>query len=195
MKAPISCALGLDDPMGDVVWGIGGMVVPVGLAMAMSTDRRAINWRIVGSALGLQILFAVLVLFVPWGRSALNAATKGVQAVIDSSKAGIDFLFGSAVPEDGQGFVFALQVQPTRGAALRRSHLPLRALLDHGQWPGHRRGLRPRRPRPRRLARPVRGGGPRLPPHAAGCLTGSVRHTIHRLQKFVNYLDGSLGIG
>ena len=53
MKAPILCALGLDDPMGDVVWGIGGMVVPVGLAMAMSTDRRAINWRIVGSALGL----------------------------------------------------------------------------------------------------------------------------------------------
>lgn len=119
MKAPISCALGQDDPMGDVLWGIGGMVVLVGLAMALSTDRRAINWRIVGSALGLQILFAVLVLFVPWGRSALNAATKGVQAVIDSSKAGIDFLFGSAVPEDGQGFVFALQVQPTCGAALR----------------------------------------------------------------------------
>jgi CNT family concentrative nucleoside transporter len=150
MKAPISCALGQDDPMGDVLWGIGGMVVLVGLAMALSTDRRAINWRIVGSALGLQILFAVLVLFVPWGRSALNAATKGVQAVIDSSKAGIDFLFGSAVPEDGQGFVFALQVQPTCGAALSRSHLPLRALLDHGRWPGHRRGLRPRRLRPRR---------------------------------------------
>ncbi|QKE86065.1 NupC/NupG family nucleoside CNT transporter [Arthrobacter sp. NEB 688] len=79
-------------------------------AVAISTDRRAIRPRTVAAALGLQVLFGVLVLYVPPGRAALDAATRAVQAVIDSSKEGIAFLFGSLVPEDG--VVFALQVLP-----------------------------------------------------------------------------------
>ena len=96
----------------NVLWGIGGMIAMLALAVAISTDRRAINLRTVGSALALQLVFAFLVLYVPWGRTGLNALTNGVQAVIDSSKQGIAFLFGSAVPPDGEGYVFAFQVLP-----------------------------------------------------------------------------------
>ena len=94
----------------DLLWGVGGMLVLLAVAAAISTDRRAIRPRTVLAALAAQVLFGVLVLYVPPGRAALSAATQGVQAVIDSSKAGIGFLFGPLVPEEG--VVFALQVLP-----------------------------------------------------------------------------------
>ena len=79
--------------MVDILWGMGGMVVLLALAVALSVDRRAIRLRTVGAALALQVAFAVIVLYVPAGRAVLDALTRGVQAVIDSSSAGISFLF------------------------------------------------------------------------------------------------------
>lgn len=96
----------------DILWGIGGMVVLLALAVALSVDRRAIRLRTVGAALALQVAFAVIVLYVPAGRAVLDALTRGVQAVIDSSSAGISFLFGPLIPPEGEGLVFALQVLP-----------------------------------------------------------------------------------
>ncbi|MBC9958311.1 NupC/NupG family nucleoside CNT transporter [Yimella sp. cx-51] len=93
-----------------VLWGIGGMVGLLAIAYLLSTDRKAIKLRTVGAALALQVGFGVLVLFVPWGRDALAKTSEGVQAVIDSSKEGISFLFGPLIPKDGM--VFALQVLP-----------------------------------------------------------------------------------
>jgi concentrative nucleoside transporter, CNT family len=96
--------------MVDVLWGLGGMAVLLALAVLLSTNRRAIRLRTVAAALGLQITFGVLVLFVPAGQTVLATAARGVQAVIDSSRAGIEFLFGTLV--EGDAFVFAFQVLP-----------------------------------------------------------------------------------
>jgi concentrative nucleoside transporter, CNT family len=96
--------------MVDVLWGLGGMAVLLALAVLLSTNRRAIRLRTVAAALGLQISFGVLVLFVPAGQTVLATAARGVQAVIDSSRAGIEFLFGTLV--EGDAFVFAFQVLP-----------------------------------------------------------------------------------
>ncbi len=96
------------------VWGIGGIVVLLGLALAMSTNRRAINLRTVGVALAIEILFAVLVLYWDAGADALEGAANGVQQAINAANAGIDFLFGgllTAVPDDEEP-VFAIQVLP-----------------------------------------------------------------------------------
>lgn len=96
------------------VWGIGGIVVLLGLALAMSTNRRAINLRTVGVALAIEVLFAVLVLYWDTGADALTGAANGVQQVINAANAGIDFLFGgllTAVPDDEEP-VFAIQVLP-----------------------------------------------------------------------------------
>jgi concentrative nucleoside transporter, CNT family len=93
-----------------VLWGIGGMVVLLGLAFALSTDRRAINPRTVFGALAIQVVFAVIVLYWDVGKAALSAVSKGVQAVINSSNHGIEFLFGPVLP--GQDLVFAFQVLP-----------------------------------------------------------------------------------
>ena len=94
----------------DVLWGAGGMLVLLAIAFLVSSDRRAIRPRTVLGALGLQIVFGVVVLYWSVGQRALEAASKGVQSVIDSSREGIGFLFGPVLPEEGQ--VFAFQVLP-----------------------------------------------------------------------------------
>jgi concentrative nucleoside transporter, CNT family len=93
-----------------VLWGLGGMVVLLGIAFALSTDRRAVRLRTVGGALAIQVGFAVIVLYWEAGQAALQAASRGVQAVISSSNEGIEFLFGPVLP--GDGLVFAFQVLP-----------------------------------------------------------------------------------
>ena len=96
----------------DVVWGIGGMVVLLAIAVAASSNRRAIRMRTVAGALALQVGFGVAVLYWPLGQRALEAASRGVQAVISSSGEGIAFLFGPVLPASDEGVVFALQVLP-----------------------------------------------------------------------------------
>lgn len=93
-----------------ILWGIGGMIVVLSLALALSTNRRAINLRTVGGALAIQVTFGVLVLYWPTGQRALRTVTDGVQAVINSANQGIQFVFGAALPEEGN--VFAFQVLP-----------------------------------------------------------------------------------
>jgi concentrative nucleoside transporter, CNT family len=93
-----------------VLWGIGGMVVLLSIAFALSTDRRAISPRTVFGALAIQVGFAVIVLYWDAGQAALSAVSRGVQAVINSSNHGIDFLFGPVLPS--QELVFAFQVLP-----------------------------------------------------------------------------------
>ena len=96
----------------DVLWGAGGMVALMGIAWLCSTDRRAVRLRTVIGALALQVGFGVLVLSWSVGGRALEAASSGVQAVIDSSREGIGFLFGPVLPAEDQGTVVAFQVLP-----------------------------------------------------------------------------------
>lgn len=93
-----------------ILWGLGGTVVVLLLAFALSTDRRAIRPRTVLGALAIQVLFAVVVLRWDLGKQALSAVANAVQRVIDSSKEGIDFLVGPILP--AQGTVVAFQVLP-----------------------------------------------------------------------------------
>jgi CNT family concentrative nucleoside transporter len=96
--------------MTDLLWGLGGMAAVLAIGVLFSADRRRIRLRTVGLALTIQVLFGVLVLYVPWGRTALTAVSQAVQAVIDSSREGIGFLFGPVLPDEG--VVFAFQVLP-----------------------------------------------------------------------------------
>ena len=96
--------------------GVIGIFALLALAFFLSKDRKAINWRTVGFAFSLQILLGAFVLYVPFGKDVLGSVTNGVQQVIDSAQAGINFLFGGlgtdAMFENGVGFVFAIRVLP-----------------------------------------------------------------------------------
>lgn len=93
-----------------ILWGLGGMLALLLIAWLLSADRGGVRWRTVMAALGLQIGFGVLTLYWEPGQRALSAVADGVSAVIGSAGAGIDFLFGPVLPEEGS--VFAFQVLP-----------------------------------------------------------------------------------
>ncbi|MEM7278275.1 MAG: NupC/NupG family nucleoside CNT transporter [Pseudomonadota bacterium] len=88
-----------------------GIAVILGVAVLASTNRRAINLRVVGSALALQAAIAVFVLYTDIGQNFIQLLTNGVQAIVDYSRAGIDMVFGPLVGEN-VGFSFALNVLP-----------------------------------------------------------------------------------
>jgi concentrative nucleoside transporter, CNT family len=96
--------------MQQILWGIGGMVFLLFVALLLSTDRRAIRPRTVLGALAVQVIFGVVVLYWNAGKRALQTVSGGVQAVINSSREGIQFLFGPVLPD--QGLIFAFQVLP-----------------------------------------------------------------------------------
>ena len=92
--------------------GLVGIVVILAIAFAFSSNRRAINLRIVGAAFALQVVIATIVLYTNWGITAINKISVGVQAIIDFSQAGIDMVFGPLADADIVGFSFAVKVLP-----------------------------------------------------------------------------------
>lgn len=97
--------------------GIIGIIVILGIAWLLSSNRKGINFRIVGAAFGLQVAVAGFVLYFDWGKSMIQGMSYGVQAVIDYSRAGIDMLFsphltGVHLANPGDGFSFAIYVLP-----------------------------------------------------------------------------------
>lgn len=71
-----------------------GIVVLIAIAWALSEDRRAPNWRMVGGTLLLQAAIALLLLEVPWARDALFALNGVVTALTAATAAGTSFVFG-----------------------------------------------------------------------------------------------------
>lgn len=63
--------------------GIFGVVAILGIAFLLSSDKRAINLRIVGAAFLLQAGIAALVLRTSWGQAALHGMSNGVSALLD----------------------------------------------------------------------------------------------------------------
>ncbi|MDE0880791.1 MAG: NupC/NupG family nucleoside CNT transporter, partial [Sphingomonas bacterium] len=98
--------------MNRILIGIAGIAVILALALLLSTNRRAIRLRVVGAAFALQVGIAVLVLYVPAGKSVLAFLSGGVANLLGYAKAGVDFLFGPlATPEIG-GNSFAIAALP-----------------------------------------------------------------------------------
>lgn len=86
--------------------GVGAIFV---IAWLLSTDRKSIRLRTVGLAFALQVLFALLVLYVPAGKEALNAVTQSVSNLINYGQEGLNFVFGG-MATGSVGFVFAINV-------------------------------------------------------------------------------------
>ncbi len=94
--------------------GILGLLTMLGLAYAFSTDRRAINKKTVVWGLGLQVVFAIFVLKIEFGRRLFETAGDAVNRLLSYSYEGSKFVFGSlGAQEKPMGFFFAFQVLPT----------------------------------------------------------------------------------
>ena len=72
-----------------------GLIVLVLIAWALSENRRAaFSWRLIATALGLQIALALLLLEVPPVRAALYSLNHVVDALSAATQAGSSFVFG-----------------------------------------------------------------------------------------------------
>jgi concentrative nucleoside transporter, CNT family len=94
--------------------GILGLLTMLALAVAFSTNRRAIRIKTVAWGLGLQITFAIFVLRLDIGRMIFQKAGDAVNRLLSYSFAGSQFVFGELGKQGSQlGFYFAFQVLPT----------------------------------------------------------------------------------
>lgn len=99
-----------------IIWlrGLFGVGVLLLLATALSTNRRAINWRLVAGGMGLQFVLGLAILRVPFVRGMFEYVSRFFIAILDFTGAGATFLFGSLVTDVSTfGFIFAFQVLPT----------------------------------------------------------------------------------
>ncbi len=92
--------------------GLAGIAVILGIAFLFSSNRKAINLRIVAAAFGLQAVIAALVLYWDRGQRGIEAMKDGVMAVIGFSQAGINMVFGPLADTTNIGFSFAINVLP-----------------------------------------------------------------------------------
>jgi CNT family concentrative nucleoside transporter len=85
-----------------IVMSLAGIALILGVAFALSSDRRAVRLRVVGAAFALQAGVAAMVLYFPLGNEALQSVSHGVSNLLGYAHAGIELLFGPlASPEQG----------------------------------------------------------------------------------------------
>jgi len=110
------------------VQSLVGLLVILTIAFAASTDRGAIDRKTVAWGLGLQVLFALVVLKTTPGQQLFIALGQGINRLLDFANVGAGFVFGplgnreawpkimtTVLGEEGAqyGVIFAFQVLPT----------------------------------------------------------------------------------
>ena len=93
--------------------GLLGIAVMIAVGLALSRDRKAVQWKVVGVGLGLQFLFALFVLRTDMGIGLFQSLGTFVTTVLNYSNVGAQFVFGElARPGSSLGMVFAFQILP-----------------------------------------------------------------------------------
>lgn len=100
------------DLMGDVLRGLLGLSVMIGICYVISTSRKSVDWRLVGMGLGLQIILAFLMLKVSFIREIFRFIVNFFVMMISATEESAQFLFGD-LAEAGGPFGFAFYVLPT----------------------------------------------------------------------------------
>lgn len=113
--------------MENILRGILGMVTIIGLAFILSNNKKEINWRLVGTGLGLQFILAIFILkadqlqslFAPlgWPKLLFKYIASFFVIVLQYTTEGASFLFSMLGKgpeyEESLGVIFAFQVLPT----------------------------------------------------------------------------------
>lgn len=93
-----------------------GIAALLAIAWLLSSNRRRVNWRVLGWGLGLQLGIAALVFLAPGSRGVFVWVNDAVIKVLDAAKAGQQFVFGPLAADPGSegslGFILATQALP-----------------------------------------------------------------------------------
>jgi concentrative nucleoside transporter, CNT family len=105
----------------DLLRALLGIASLIGIGVLFSENRKAIDWRLVGGGLTLQVILALLFLVVPGANRVFDGLASFFVWVTDFSKEGAMFVFGALADPVAMGetlgpkraFLFAFQVLPT----------------------------------------------------------------------------------
>jgi concentrative nucleoside transporter, CNT family len=101
--------------------GLLGVALILGIAYALSNNRKAINFRTVGVGLSLQFGLAVFILRTETGQQIFQALGDLIQKILSKADKGAEFVFSSLVKVNlmegafgrGNGYIFFFKVIPT----------------------------------------------------------------------------------
>lgn len=98
-------------------FGIFGIITIFAIAYALSNNRKAINYKTVGTGFLLQILLAVFIFKVPLGQQLFLFLGECIQKILDFAYIGGHFVFGGLMDAEtfdklfgNQNRIFALQL-------------------------------------------------------------------------------------
>ncbi len=94
--------------------GLLGIITLLFILFLFSSDRKNISWKLVGTGLTLQIIFAIGVLKVDLVKNIFEVFGNFFVTILSFTMEGSRFVFGDLVNAGGSiGFVFAFQILPT----------------------------------------------------------------------------------
>ncbi len=104
--------------------GALGVVTLLAICYLLSSNRRAIDWRLVGIGIAMQVLLAIAILRVPFVKLVFDWVASFFVVVLDFTEAGAKFVLGDwpgqvllPKPEGSGlyevGYIFAFKVLPT----------------------------------------------------------------------------------
>ena len=108
-----------DTPFLARVMSLFGMVALLLIGWAMSNDRRNIPWRVIAWGIGLQFVFALIILRTAAGEAVFAALNNVIVALLGFTVEGAKFLFGNLVFNQvpvGAGEPGNMPMSPTPGA-------------------------------------------------------------------------------
>ena len=91
--------------------GLLGVLTLLVAAWLMSSDRKRIDWKLVGGGLFLEIVIVLAVLFVPFVGTILEWVGRAFIHLMDFTQVGVNFLLGPLL-KNTQGFIFLLNSLP-----------------------------------------------------------------------------------
>jgi CNT family concentrative nucleoside transporter len=97
--------------MNHPAFGLIGVFLILLMAWIFSENKKAISIRTVLVCFALQVLIAVLVLYVPFGQNLLTGMSDLVITLLSYADVGINFVFGGLASEN-IGFSFLIRVLP-----------------------------------------------------------------------------------
>src|SRR6476660_9949336 len=93
-----------------------GFLVFVGIAWLLSSNRRRVAWKTIGSGVALQLIIGLIIFRLPVFHRVLLWLNDAVLALLNASKSGSVFLFGPLAAGPGEsgsvGFILVFQVLP-----------------------------------------------------------------------------------
>lgn len=92
-----------------------GIFALLGVAFAMSNNRKKINWQLVAIGTAMQLGFAIFIFYIPFGKEIFSGATSVVKKLLEFTGEGSSFIFSSYVTGNWEPSLinFTFAVLPT----------------------------------------------------------------------------------